>query len=51
MNRLKSITEKAISEAIEKGEFDDLPGKGKPIDLKENPFEDPDSKGRTPFIA
>ncbi len=42
MNRLESLTEKAIREAIEKGEFEDLPGKGKPIDLKENPFEDPD---------
>ncbi|MFN2492486.1 MAG: DUF1992 domain-containing protein [Pyrinomonadaceae bacterium] len=42
MNRLESLTEKAIREAIEKGEFDDLAGKGKPVDLKENPFEDPD---------
>ena len=24
------------------GEFDDLPGKGKPVDLSENPFEDPE---------
>jgi DnaJ family protein C protein 28 len=31
-----------LREAIENGEFDDLPGKGEPIDLKENPFEDPD---------
>ena len=36
------MTEKALREAIEAGEFDDLPGKGKPIDLTENPFEDPD---------
>lgn len=42
MNRLESLTEKKIREAIESGEFDDLPGKGEPIDLKENPFEDPD---------
>jgi len=42
MNRLESITEKKLREAIENGEFDDLPGKGEPIDLKENPFEDPD---------
>ena len=42
MNRLESLTEKRIREAIEKGEFNDLPGKGEPIDLKENPFEDPD---------
>ena len=36
------MTEKMLREAIEKGEFDDLPGKGEPIDLSENPFEDPD---------
>ena len=27
---------------MERGEFDDLPGKGQPIDLSENPFEDPE---------
>jgi len=42
MNRLESLTEKKLREAIENGEFDDLPGKGEPIDLNENPFEDPD---------
>jgi DnaJ family protein C protein 28 len=42
MNRLESLTEKKLREAIENGEFDNLPGKGKPVDLKENPFEDPD---------
>lgn len=42
MNRLESLAEKTLREAIENGEFDDLPGKGEPIDLKENPFEDPD---------
>ena len=42
MNRLESMAEKRLREAIEKGEFDDLPGKGEPIDLRENPFEDPD---------
>ncbi|MGH9928421.1 MAG: DnaJ family domain-containing protein [Pyrinomonadaceae bacterium] len=42
MNRLESLTEKRLREAIENGEFDDLPGKGEPIDLQENPFEDPD---------
>ncbi len=42
MNRLESLAEKRLREAIEGGEFDDLPGKGDPIDLKENPFEDPD---------
>jgi DnaJ family protein C protein 28 len=42
MNRLETLTEKMIREAIEAGEFDNLPGKGQPIDLSENPFEDPD---------
>ena len=42
MNRFESLTEKMLREAIENGEFDDLPGKGEPIDLRENPFEDPD---------
>jgi len=42
MNRRESLTEKVIREAIENGEFDNLPGKGEPIDLRENPFEDPD---------
>ena len=42
MTRLESLTEKKLREAIENGEFDNLPGKGKPVDLKENPFEDPD---------
>jgi DnaJ homolog subfamily C member 28 len=27
---------------MEAGEFDNLTGKGQPIDLRENPFEDPD---------
>ena len=36
------IVERRILEAQERGEFDDLPGKGKPLDLTENPFADPD---------
>lgn len=42
MSRLESMAEKMLREAIEAGEFDDLPGKGQPVDLRENPFEDPD---------
>jgi DnaJ homolog subfamily C member 28 len=42
VGRLESLVEKKIREAMEEGEFDNLPGKGKPIDLTENPFEDPD---------
>ena len=30
-----------IRKAIEDGAFDDLPGKGKPLDLQQNPYEDP----------
>src|SRR5688572_20500638 len=41
MNRLETLVEKKIREAMEKGEFDNLPGKGEPLDLSENPFEDP----------
>ena len=42
MNRLETLVEKKIREAMEAGEFDDLPGKGQPLNLQENPFEDPD---------
>lgn len=42
MSRLESMAERLLREAIEAGEFDDLPGKGKPVDLSQNPFEDPD---------
>ncbi|TEU16799.1 MAG: DUF1992 domain-containing protein [Anaerolineales bacterium] len=36
------LVERQIVEAQERGEFDDLPGKGKPLGLTENPFADPD---------
>lgn len=42
MSRLESMVERMLREAIEAGEFDNLPGRGKPVDLSENPFEDPD---------
>jgi hypothetical protein len=32
------LVEQKIQEAIAKGEFDHLPGEGKPIELDENPF-------------
>ena len=35
------IAENLILEAMERGDFDDLPGKGKPLDLSRDPFEDP----------
>lgn len=31
-----------IRRAMEDGQFDNLPGKGRPINLDENPFEDPE---------
>lgn len=38
----ESLIDKKIREAMERGEFDNLAGKGEPIDLSENPYEDPD---------
>jgi hypothetical protein len=35
------IAERKIREAMEEGAFDHLDGAGKPLDLRENPFEDP----------
>ena len=34
------IAERKIREAMEEGAFDHLEGAGKPLDLRENPFED-----------
>jgi DnaJ family protein C protein 28 len=34
--------EEQIRRAIEEGRFDNLPGKGKPLNLEQNPFEDPE---------
>ena len=42
MNPWESLVDKKIREAMEAGEFDDRAGTGQPIDLSENPFEDPD---------
>ncbi len=36
------MVERQIAEAQERGEFDDLSGKGKPLDLTENPFANPE---------
>jgi DnaJ homolog subfamily C member 28 len=38
----ESLIDRKIREAMERGEFDNLTGKGAPIDLSENPYEDPD---------
>ena len=42
MDRFRSMAEKLLREAIEAGEFDNLPGKGQPLYLSGNPFENPD---------
>ncbi|MFQ6059060.1 MAG: DnaJ family domain-containing protein [Anaerolineae bacterium] len=34
----ESAVDKAIREAMERGEFDDLPGKGQPLKLERNPY-------------
>lgn len=34
----KSLIDDLIEEAREQGMFDDLPGKGKPLNLKRNPY-------------
>jgi hypothetical protein len=38
MLALELIAERKIAEAIAQGEFDDLPGAGKPLDLDEDPL-------------
>ena len=37
-----SSIEESIRRAMEAGEFDDLPGKGKPLQLDQNPHQDPE---------
>jgi len=44
MKHWESLIDQKIRKAMEQGEFDDLPGKGKPIDTSENPFEDPEMR-------
>ena len=38
------VAERKIQEAMEEGAFDNLEGAGKPLDLSENPFEDPSER-------
>jgi hypothetical protein len=38
--RCESVVDKAIREAMERGEFDDLPGKGKPLPGLDGPDDD-----------
>ena len=41
MDEWNFIAERKIREAMEEGAFDQLEGEGRPLDLDENPFEDP----------
>jgi len=41
MDQWHFIAERKIREAMEEGVFDHLEGAGQPLDLTENPFEDP----------
>ncbi len=38
----ESAVEKSIREAMERGDFDNLPGQGKPLDLRRDPNTPPD---------
>jgi DnaJ family protein C protein 28 len=37
----QTLVERLIQEAMAEGKFDNLPGKGKPLDLTENPYLEP----------
>jgi DnaJ family protein C protein 28 len=41
LEKWSSLAEQRIQEAMARGEFDNLPGKGKPLSLSWNPFADP----------
>jgi hypothetical protein len=41
MDEWRFIAERKIREAMDAGEFDCLEGTGAPLDLSENPYEDP----------
>ena len=41
MDAFRLIADRKIQEAMEEGAFDDLSGAGQPLDLSEEPFEDP----------
>lgn len=39
MSSTQDLVERQIEQAMARGEFDNLAGKGKPLDLEDNPFE------------
>jgi len=42
MDKWEPLIDRLIRESMERGEFDDLPGSGEPIDLTENPYDKPE---------
>ena len=40
MDKWENIAERKIREAMAEGAFDNLTGKGRPLNLEENPYED-----------
>ncbi|MBP1708136.1 MAG: hypothetical protein H6Q39_1860 [Chloroflexi bacterium] len=42
MSSTEELVEEQIRKARERGEFDNLEGAGKPLDLSENPYEPPE---------
>lgn len=41
MKKSERAVDEIIRRAMERGDFDNLAGKGKPLQLQENPYEDP----------
>jgi len=44
VDKWEFIAERKIQEAMAEGAFDNLRGKGLPLDLKEDPYEDPSQR-------
>ena len=44
MDERHFVADRKIQEAMKEGAFDNLEGMGKPLDLSENPFEDPSTR-------
>lgn len=42
MDKWEPLIDRLIRESMDRGEFDNLPGSGQPIDLTENPYEEPE---------
>ena len=42
MDKWEPLIDRLIRESMDRGEFDNLPGAGQPIDLNENPYEQPE---------